>query len=158
MPPLSLFVKFLHIAAALWLTAGVFSSAVVRARARRSTDLGQQAFGFRILWRLHVVYTLPGLIVSGLIGFYLVTMIGYDWGSVWVVASSLLYLAMFLWTLFAITPPLSRASRAAEDALASDDARAEFEILRDARLPAVLSDVNALVILVLVYLMVLRPT
>jgi uncharacterized membrane protein len=108
----------------------------------------------RLLWRLHVVYTLPGLVVAGLLGFFLVTRGGFRFADLWVMSAAGLYLLMFLSTLFAVTPALARQRAAAERA-AQGSPEAPLPPL--AKLPGVLSDVNALIVLVLVFLMVIKP-
>src|SRR5258706_15284021 len=103
MSPFYPWFHFLHVAAALWLAAGVFASSVVRVQGRRAT-LSERALAARLLWRLHVVYTLPGLIGAGFLGFYLAATGGFRFGESWVLAAAFLYLMMFLSTLFLVTP------------------------------------------------------
>ena len=152
------FLLFLHVAAALWITAGVFGSSVVRVGIKRSAGtLEARALGFRILWRLHVIYTVPGLLVAGFLGFYLVTAAGYRFGDLWVMVSSMIYLMMFLWTIFFLTPTLHRLHGAARAALEAGETTPELDALAQGKLWGILSDVNALSILVLVYLMTVKP-
>ena len=153
----NVFVKFLHVAAALWVSAGVFGSAVVRAQARRAATLAERIQGARMLWRLHTIYTLPGLVLVGLLGFWTVSVRGFAWGALWIAASSLLYTMMLLWTLFVVTPALARLNGTAQAAVADRAAVPQFEVAAAARLWGILSDVNALAILILVYLMVMKP-
>lgn len=157
MTPLYGWFLFIHVAAALWLAAGVFASAVVRVQRRRDATLAGRGLAARLLWRLHVVYTLPGLLVGGFVGFYLVTAGGFRFNEVWVMAASFLYLLMFLSTLFLVTPGLQRQRLAAQQAEVSEEAVPRLELALANRLPGVLSDVNALIVLVLVFLMVLKP-
>jgi uncharacterized membrane protein len=157
MDPLYVWFLFIHVAAAFWIAAGIFGSAVVRVHGRRAATLAERGLAAQLLWRLHVVYTLPGLVVGGLLGFYLVTAGGFRFGEIWVMAASLLYLMMLLSTLFAITPALLRQRRAAEQAAVSDQAVPTFELALADRLPGILSDVNALIVLVLAFLMVIKP-
>jgi uncharacterized membrane protein len=148
---------FLHIAAALWLAAGVFAGAVVRAQTRRAGDLAGKVFGLRLAWRLTAIYTLPGAVVAGLLGFYLVTGRGFGFGPGWVQLSSLLYLAMLAVTLFYLTPRLRRTLAAGEESLRGGSPTPEFQRLAGAKLPGILADVNALGILILTLLMTLKP-
>ena len=106
-------VLFLHVLAALWLAAGAFAGAVVRAQTRRAPDLAGKAFGLRLASRLATLFTVPGAIVAGLLGFYLVTAAGHGFGVAWVQISSVLYLAMIAVTLFYLTPRLRRTAAAA---------------------------------------------
>jgi uncharacterized membrane protein len=144
---------FLHVAAAVWLAAGVFASAVVRVQGRRAA-IAERALAARLLWRLHVVFTLPGLVVAGFLGFYLVTSGGFRFGETWVIAASFLYLLMFLSTLFGLTPALARHRTATATAAAAPPGQEEPLV---AKLPGILSDVNALIILILICLMVVKP-
>jgi len=147
----------LHILAALWFAAGVWGSTVVRAQGRRATALAERLLAVRILWRMHVVFTLPAMIVAGLLGFYLVTAGGFRFQETWVMLAAGLYLLMFLSTLFALTPALSRQRQAAAAATLSQEAMPRLEQALGQKLPGILSDVNALILLVLVALMVVKP-
>ncbi len=153
MSPFYTWFLFLHIAAALWFSAGVFASSVVRVQGRRAS-LPERALAARLLWRLHVVYTLPGLFAAGFLGFYLVTTGGFRFSEVWVLAAAFLYLLMFLSTLFLVTPGLSRHRRAVAAAAAAP-AGSEPAVIE--KLPGIVSDVNALIILILVCLMAVKP-
>lgn len=158
MVTMATFFFLLHVVAALWITAGVFGSSVVRMGVKRSAGtLEARALGFRILWRLHVIYTLPGLLIGGFLGFYLVTARGYRFGDPWVIASSMIYLLMFLWTIFYLTPTLHRLHGAARAALEKGETTTELDFLAKSKLWGILSDVNGLCILVLVFLMIVKP-
>jgi uncharacterized membrane protein len=150
------FFYFLHVLAALWLAAGVFAGAVVRAQTRRASDLAGKVFGLRLAWRLTTVYTLPGAVVAGLLGFYLVTARGHRFSFAWVQMSAGLYLLMLAVILFYLTPRLRRTLAAAEASLAAGTPTPEMQNLAAAKLPGILADVNALVIVVLTLLMVFR--
>jgi hypothetical protein len=63
---------------------------------------------------------------------------------------------MFLSTLFAVTPGLSRQRAAAARALAPD-APADAGAALAAKAPGILSDVNALFVLLLICLMAVKP-
>jgi uncharacterized membrane protein len=145
------------VAAAFWLAAGVFGSSVVRVQGRRAATVAERGLAARLLWRLHSLFTLPGMVVAGLLGFYLVTGGGFRFAEVWVMGAAFLYLMMFLSTLFAITPALLRQRRAAEQAALSEEAVPHLELALADRLPGILSDVNALIVLVLAFLMVVKP-
>jgi uncharacterized membrane protein len=134
---------YLHVAAAFWLAAGIFASSVVRAQGKHSSETAARGLAARLLWRLHVVFTLPGLVVAGFLGFYLVAAGGFRFGDTWVLAAALLYLLMFLSTLFAVTPGLARQRTAATPLTE--------------KLSGIASDVNALILLVLAWLMVVKP-
>jgi uncharacterized membrane protein len=153
MSPFYPWLLFLHVVGALWLTGGVFASAVVRVQGKRASP-SERALAARLLWRLHVVYTLPGLVAAGLLGFYLVAAGGFRMSETWVLAAAFLYLLMFLSTLFLVTPGLAR-HRASVGAAATTPQGAEPVVIE--KLPGIASDVNALIILILVCLMTVKP-
>jgi len=148
---------FLHVLAALWLAAGVFGGAVVRAQTRRAADLAGRVFGLRLAWRMTAVYTLPGAIVAGLLGFYLVSGRGYSFSVRWVQVSVVLYLLMLAVTLAYLVPRLRRTLAAAEASLATGAPTPEFQRLAGDKLPGILADVNAVGVVILTFLMVLKP-
>ncbi|HEV8239696.1 MAG TPA: DUF2269 family protein [Thermoanaerobaculia bacterium] len=156
MSPLYPWFLFLHILAALWFAAGIFSSAVVRAQGRRAKSAAERTLAVRLLWRLHVIYTLPGLLLAGFLGFYLVSAGGFRFAETWILAAAMLYLLMFLSTLFALTPGLSR-QRAAATRIAGGAANADDEATLTARGPSILTHVNAVIIVILVCLMAVKP-
>jgi len=153
---MSLVFLFLHILMVFWLVAGVFGGIVVRAQTRRAADLASKVYGLRLAWRLTRVYTLPGAILAGLLGFYLVTARGFGFSALWVQISSVLYLFMLASTLFYLTPRLRRTLAAGEASLAAGTPNAELQSLAAAKLPSILADVNALGILLLTAMMVFK--
>jgi uncharacterized membrane protein len=161
---------FLHVAAALWLAAGVFASSVIGAQGKRAKSGAERALAARLLWRLHVVYTLPGLVIGGLLGFYLVTAAGYRFGETWVLASAALYLLLFLSTLFGVTPGFARQRSAAVRLVAAEAAPpatpgatptaatgAATGAAPLEKAPLILTHVHALIIVLLVSLMTIKP-
>jgi uncharacterized membrane protein len=67
----------LHLMGAIWLSAGVFSSAVVNSQLKRTDgNLAGRALGLRIGWRLMTVFIIPGVVFTGLLGFYLLHVFG----------------------------------------------------------------------------------
>lgn len=146
-----------HVLAALWLAAGAFAGAVVRAHTRRATELRDKVSGLRLAWRLTAIFGVPGAIVAGVLGFGLVTLRGHRFDMAWVEASIWVYLYLLATLLFYLAPRLRRTLRAAEESLAAGAPTADFARLAGAKLPGILADVNALGIVVLTALMVLRP-
>jgi uncharacterized membrane protein len=140
--------RFLHIFAALWLAGGLFAGPVVRAQLRRSDDPQQKSLGARLLWRLCALFVLPGLLVSGLLGFHLLGVLHFPFSMLWVKLSLAVWGLMLLSTLFIIVPWARRGARATD---------AERERWLAAKLPGILWDVNALGVVVLTLLMVLKP-
>ena len=134
--------KTLHILAAIWLTVGVFASTVVFALLKRTSDPAARAFGVRLAWRLLTVYTLPGALISGALGLYLVMAEGFGFSRGWVHASLLLWLLLLAIVLFVQMPRLREAARTGGDV---------------PPLVAILTHVNALFIVVMVFLMTVKP-
>jgi uncharacterized membrane protein len=157
MTPSYVWFLFLHITAALWVASGIFGSTVVRAQGKRTTSLVERGMAARLLWRLHVVFTLPGVVLAGLLGFYLVTAGGFRFNETWVVAAALLYLLLLLSTLFLVTPGLGRQRKAAEAVALSPAGEPALAQALASKLPGILSDVNATLLVILVVLMVVKP-
>ncbi len=153
---MSIFFLFLHIVMVFWLVAGSFGGIVVRAQIRRAADLAAKVYGLRLAWRLVRVYTLPGAILAGLLGFYLVTARGFGFSTLWVQISAGLYLYMLASTLFYIVPRLRRTLAAGKASLAAGAPNAELKGLAAAKLPGILADVNALGIILLTAMMVFK--
>lgn len=128
-----LWIKALHEIAALWLAAGVFGSVVLRAWLKRNAG---NAAGMALLSRLNTVFSVPGVILAGILGFYLV---GVRWGFKmgWVHASLTLYLLLLVSILFIQLPALRKGSTG--------------------KLAAVLPHVDATLIVLLVILMAVKP-
>jgi uncharacterized membrane protein len=133
----------LHVLAALWFAAGVFSSSVVLAQVKRAKSPAERAFGVRLVARLMNVFIVPGVLAAGVLGFYLVTGLHYGFGSFWVKASIAVYLLVLAGILFYQAPHV-RKSAETGDAIAKG--------------PAMLTHVVALAIVVMVVLMALKPT
>lgn len=139
----------LHLLLALWLATGVFSSAVVLAQVKRTADPAERAFGFRLAWRLMTVFIVPGVLVAGALGFYLVSGFQYGFGKGWVQVSVGLYV-LLLAGIFLVQVPHFRKALHAKGP--------ELEQLARASLPTILNHVNALIIVVMTILMAMKPT
>lgn len=137
-----LWTRTLHIFAAIWLTAGVFASAVVLAQLKRASDPAGRAFGARLAWRLLTVYTLPGALLSGLLGLYQVMAGGFGFRRGWVHASLTLWLVLLAIVLFVQMPKIREAARTGSAV---------------PPVAAMLTHVNALLIVLLVFLMAFKP-
>lgn len=148
---------FMHVLAALWLAGGVFAGTVVRAQGRKAATLGERALALRIGWRLANVYSLPGAIVAGILGFGLLHPLGLGFHPRWVQASIALWLLMLLNGLFYLRPNLRRMLAAAESSAAAGAPSVELTRLAAARGPRIAADLNALAIVLLTLLMVLKP-
>jgi hypothetical protein len=140
----------LHMLLALWLATGVFASTVVLAVVKRTRDLAERAFGFRLVWRLMVVFIVPGVLVAGALGFYLVSGFQYGFGKGWVQASVVLFVVLLAGIFLVQVPHFRKAARGGGEA--------ELDRLARAALPNMLMHVNALVILIMIVLMAMKPT
>jgi hypothetical protein len=148
---------FLHVLAALWLAGGAFAGAVVRAANRRATDLPSRVHGLRIGWRLTTVFTLPGGLIAALLGFAILHPLGYGFRPGWVHASIGLWAVMYAIGAFYLAPWLKRTLAAAEASLAAGGPTDELKRLTALKAPRILADFNALGIVLLTLLMVMKP-
>jgi len=130
--------KALHEIVALWLAAGVFGSMVLRAHLKRS---GGDAAGYALLSRLHTVFSVPGVILAGILGFALlgIRKFGFDLG--WVQGSLALYLVLLVSILFIQLPALRRARTGTAPG----------------KLAGMLPHIDATLIVILVILMAVKP-
>jgi uncharacterized membrane protein len=143
----------LHLLLALWLSTGVFASAVVLAQVKRARDRSERFFGIRLVWRLMTVFIVPGVLITGALGFYLVSGFQYGFALGWVKASIVLYLLVLGGILFYQVPHFRKAVRAGE---AGDTG--ELDRLALAKGPAMLTHLIALAIVVMIILMAMKPT
>ena len=156
-PTVTSWMLFLHVLSALWLAGGVFASTVVRAQGRKSTTLPERLLALRIAWRLANVYSLPGAIASGILGFGLLHPLGWGFRPGWVQASIAIWVLMLVNGLFYLRPSLRKMLAAAEAATASGTPSVELDRLAAARGPRIAADLSALGIVVLTLLMVVKP-
>jgi hypothetical protein len=157
----------LHLMTSIWLSAGVFSGVVVNAQLKRTDgDLASRVLGLRIGWRLMVIFVVPGAVLTGLLGFYLLYLFGMiREASVqamtaqpgWLKVSVVLYFFMLGGILFIQVPWVRRALRAAEASRAAGAPTAELRATEQAKLPAILTHVNAMLIFLMIFLMAFKP-
>jgi uncharacterized membrane protein len=148
---------FLHIVASFWLATGLFGGAVVRAQAKRASDLRERVATLRVGARLAVIFTIPGALIAGALGFWLVSARGWGFQPGWVHASITLYVLMLANGLGYVSPRMRALVRAGEASLAAGAATPEFIRLAQNKLPGILADVNALGVILLTLLMTLKP-
>jgi len=147
----------LHVLAALWLAGGAFAGAVVRAQTRKAPDLASRVHGLRIGDRLASVYSLPGGIVAGILGFGLLHPLNYGFRPGWVQASIAIWLLMLANGLFYLRPWMKRTLAEAEASLATGAPTDELKRLTAMKAPRILADLNALGVVLLTWLMVIKP-
>jgi uncharacterized membrane protein len=148
---------FLHILASFWLAAGAFGRAVVRAQAKRTTDLRERVATLRVGARLAQVFIVPGALLAGVLGFWLVSARGWGFQPGWVHASIGLYALMLLNGFGFVLPRMRALLRAGEASVAAGAPTSEFTRLGASKLPGILADVNLLGIVLLTLLMTLKP-
>lgn len=148
---------FLHVLAALWLAAGAFAGAVVRSMTKRAPDLPSRVHGLRIGWRLVKVFALPGGLVAALLGFAILHPLGYGFRPGWVHASIGVWLYSYAVGLLYLAPWLKKTLAAAEASLAAGAPSDELKRLTSMKAPGILADVNALALVILTLLMVVKP-
>ena len=130
--------KALHEIVALWLAAGVFGSVVLRAYFKRT---GGDSSGYALLSRLHTVFSVPGVILAGILGFALLGIRKFGFNLGWVQVSLALYLVLLVSILFIQLPALRRARTGGTPS----------------KLAGMLPHIDATLIVILVILMAVKP-
>lgn len=156
-PALNLWFLVGHIVASLWMAAGVFGGAVVRAATRRASSLETKVFGIRLARRLALGFAIPGSILTGMLGLHLTMTLGYGFGPSWIRWSVGIWATLLTLSLVLTLPQLLRTAKAAEASLAQGSPTDELRSLTARRWPGMLADLSALGLIVLVVLMVLKP-
>jgi uncharacterized membrane protein len=131
-----LWIKALHEIAALWLAAGVFGSVVLRAYFKRTGGSD-----YALLSRLNTVFSVPGVILAGILGFYLLGVRKFGFNLGWVQGSLALYLVLLVSILFIQFPALRRARTGGTPS----------------KLAGMLPHIDATLIVILVILMAVKP-
>ena len=148
----------LHVLSAFWLAASAFGGTVVRAAGRRAPDLASRVAALRIGQRMATVFGIPGGVLAGATGIWIVVR-SPDWLKFgWVHVSLTLWAVIFGMNAFYLGPRLGKLLAAGEASLAAGAPTAEFQRLAASKLAARLADVNALAIVIFVALMVLKPS
>jgi len=128
--------KALHEIVALWLAAGVFGSVVLRAYFKRTGSSD-----YALLSRLHTVFSVPGVILAGILGFALLGIRKFGFNLGWVQGSLALYLVLLVSILFIQLPALRRARTGGTPG----------------KLAGMLPHIDATLIVILVILMAVKP-
>lgn len=151
------FVVLIHVLSALWIAVSAFGGAVVRATAKRTPDLPGKVTALRIGWRLVSFFGLPGSLVAGATGLYLVMMAPAMMKMGWVHVSITLWALLLGINLFYSMPRFKRMLAAAEASLAAGAPTEELKRMAAAKAPGMIADLNAFAVIVFVVLMVLKP-
>ena len=149
---LAALLALLHVGGAFLFVGGYIATNVLTELARRSTDEPslRAALGFSGWFDRRLL--IPFATVSAIAGLALVPARGYAWTATWIVASTLLYLAVMLVGIFVWGPRGGRIE-AALTAGRIEDARS---LLAESRF-VLLSRVENVTLAVIVALMILRP-
>ena len=157
-PTLVNWMLVLHVFSVIWLSAGGFGGAVVRAQNKKAKSLPERVMAIRIANRLATVFSLPGGILAGLTGFGMLHPMGYGFAPGWVKVSIALWLVLLLNGIFFLRPFGQKMLAAGEASLAAGAPTPELQALvAGAKTRGIASDLNLLGIVVLVLLMVLKP-
>lgn len=161
MQPWKMFIPWIwtmHLLGAIWLSAGVLAGAVIFAQLKRTDgDLNSRAFGLRIAWRLMTVFVVPGVLFTGALGFYLLHAFRIGFLPGWVKASVVVYFILLAGILFVQLPGIRRAKNAVEGSRTAGAPTPELRAVEQAKLPAILTHVNATLIFILIFLMAFKP-
>ena len=152
MPDGGTLLKYLHILAAMLYVTGYVTGAVLQLAAGRATDWPTR----RTLMRYANLFTMrllvPGFVAAGVLGIATALVLGYPLLTGWVRNALVLYIVI-LATGVAYWTPLGKKQEAA--ALAGDEAA--FSALAQRRATRYVATLDALVVLLLTYLMVVKP-
>jgi uncharacterized membrane protein len=147
----------LHVLGAFWVSAGVFTTPVVRALMRRDDNLAAQAFALRVIWRIMTLFAVPGAVFTGVLGFYLIDLFHLGYRPGWIKLSVILFVVMLLGMLLVQLPYLRKAMRATQGSASAGQRSPEHEQLASSPLPWILMHVNALIVVILFFLMAFKP-
>lgn len=147
----------LHVFAGFWLAAAAFGGTVVRAVGRRSPDLAGRVAALRVGARLATVFGLPGALLVGATGIWIVVRSPEWLKQGWVHVSLTLWVVIFALNFFYSGPRLKKLLAAGEASLAAGAPNAEFQRLAASQAPARIADLSALALVVFIVLMVLKP-
>ncbi len=150
-------IVLLHVLSALWIAASAFGGAVVRATAKRTPELAGKVAALRIGSRLVNVFGLPGSLVAGATGLFLVMQAPAWMKFGWVHVSITLWVLILATNLFYSMPRLKKLLAAAEASLAAGAPNDEMKHLASAKAPGMIADLNAVAVLIFLFLMVLKP-
>jgi uncharacterized membrane protein len=141
-----------HVIAAFMFMAGYVGTNLLTEIARRAATPGDRRSAIALSNRFDRTLLMPGgnaVLVTGLIALW---VFGYSIATPWIVASTLLFLALpALGALY-----WARLGRQVDEALARDDDDTAATLLRNPRAVAI-SRFENIVVLTIVALMVLRP-
>lgn len=152
MPDTGVLLKYLHILAAMVYVTGYISGSMLQAAAGRATEWPTRRLLMRWANLLTTRLLIPGFIVAGALGIATALALGYPLTRGWVSYALIVYAIMFVTGVF-YWNPLGRKQQKAIDA--SDEG--SFKRLATSSSIQVVLALDTILLLLLIYLMVVRP-
>ncbi len=161
---LILFVRFLHIASAIWFLGGILARQIVRAYAKRTDDVRRFAALSEAAGRLETIMVIPGSMAVLVIGVFLGLLInapilGFLQGASrnWLLVSDLLILTAFLCVPLIFLPRGKKFAVVLNDALAKGQITPELRAHLDDPVVRTAHWYELISLAVVVFLMVFKP-
>ena len=161
---LILFVRFLHVASAMWFIGGILARQIVRAYAKRTDDVRRFAVMSEAAGRIESTMVIPGNLAVILFGVILgvqigAPILGFLQGAErnWLLVSNVILLLGFLNVPLIFLPRGKRFRAALEDALARGQMTPELRAHLNDPLVRLAHGYELVSMVVIVYLMVAKP-
>jgi uncharacterized membrane protein len=161
---LILFIKLLHIVGGLLMMAGLIGRGLTRIQAGKAKNLHDFEILMQVAGRFEKLLVIPSsnlVLVLGLISAWLQgwPLLGFLQGasSNWLLVSTLLYLTMIPMIIFIFIPRGKRFEAAFQTALAQGEMTVELKERFEDKVIHLAHQVEIVVIVVILYLMVMKP-
>ena len=161
---LILVVRFLHVASAMWFIGGILARQIVRAYAKRTEDVRRFAVMSEAAGRIESTMVIPGNLAVILFGVILgvqigAPILGFLQGAErnWLLVSNIILLIGFLNVPLIFLPRGKRFRIALEDALARGQMTIELRAHLNDPLVRLAHGYELVSMVVIVYLMVVKP-
>ena len=161
---LYLFVRFLHVASAMWFIGGILARQIVRAYAKRTDDVRRFAVLSEAAGRIENTMVIPGnmtVIVFGVILGLIIKapILGFLQGADrnWLLVSNIILLLGFLSVPFIFLPRGKLFRAALDDALAKGQMTPELRAHLEDPVVRLAHGYELVSIVVIVFLMVFKP-
>ena len=159
-----LFVRFLHVASAVWFIGGIVARQIVRAYAKRTDDVRCFAALSEAAGRLETIMVIPGSMAVLVIGVVLGLLIkapilGFLQGASrnWLLVSNLLILTAFLCVPLIFLPRGKKYDVVLNDALAKGEMTPELRLKLADPVVRAAHWYELISLVVVLFLMVLKP-
>ena len=161
---LFLFVRFLHIASAIWFIGGLLARQIVRAHAQRTDDVHRFAAFSEAAGRIETTMVIPGNMAVIVIGVLLALLIkapilGFLQGADrnWLLVSNLLLVIGLILVPLVFLPRGQRFGAALENALTREQMTPELRAALEDPVVKAAHLYEMIAMAVVVFLMVLKP-